>query len=556
MPIARITGSATAKVEWLTEQLRARGYDVQALASGDPVAGPADLEIELATCPPEEALAQADAFARTNPQVQILVAPGVLPEVASIPESGSYARRNHWWQRRFLRTPVPARLSEAQPIPERAEFAPQVPPPGVPSNSGNSEATGTADSISLPGSPATSNPRHEFAAMVVDDRSRWQSVLRRQEESRQAELAQLAREEQQREEQRQAREAEIARRNREAELEVLRMASEAEQSTVAGAISLPEPSPSLPGTNPALNEAISSPVPSGTSTLAVEPAGAPKQIPSSAQDDKPLPEILPPQAVETPPVAIPSEPVDTAKPATPEAQLSPRQPVASDSPLTKGPVRAPKFAPPDIGVMEASIEVPVALPASNRPPARNPREVRRAPVPRSVQIPRRRQRQSKTLSRRAREWRIAVVAAALSTIALMGAWSLATNPRPAAPLSLRQLQQSNSIQQELPFGPVRITNQPKATTAPPPARVSAPLTTRVQLQSPASAKSHSAGSVQSQPKPKPSAYRNRRTAAPSPGTQSATDDEVVVRHILPAPHRQQSGPAQAKAGLRHISDLD
>jgi hypothetical protein len=345
-------------------------------------------------------------------------------------------------------------------------------------------------------------------------------------------------------------------------LEVLRMASEAEQSAVAGAISLPEPSPSLAGTSPALNQPTSSPVPSVASDPVIEPAGAQRQLPSGVQDDTPSAEILPLQTVEPPSVATPSGLIEVSKPATPEMQLSPPQPVVSDGTLTESPVRAPEFAPPDIGMMEVPIEVPVAPPSSASPPVRTRRQTRRAPAPRSVQAPRGRQRQSRTLSRRAREWRIAVVAASLFTVVLMGAWSLATSPRPAAPLSLRQLQQSNSIQQDLPFGPVRITNLPTARTVQPPVRVSSPLATPAQL--------HSSSPAESQPKPKPSAYRSSRTTAPARGTPSANEGEVVVRHMLPvrrsadevarrslpAPRGQQPEPAQAKAGLRHISDLD
>jgi hypothetical protein len=423
--------------------------------------------------------------------------------------------------------------------------------------------------------------------MVADERSRWHSVLQRQEESwqeesrqeesRQAELAQFALEKQQRQEQQQAREAEIARRNREAELEVLRMASEAEQSTVAGAVTLPEPSPSLPGPIPALSEATSPPMPSVASDLIIEAAGVQQQIPSGAQEDSLPPEIVPPQLVEPVPMATPSGFIAATSPATPEPELSPPQAVASDSTLTlpqhaktaraedpaKAPVRAPEFAPPDIGMMEVPIEVPVAPPSSVSPPVTTRHEIRRAPVPRSIKVPRRRQRRSRTLSRRAREWRIAVVAASLFTVVLIGAWSLATSPRPAAPLSLRQLQQSSRIQQDLPFGPVRITNPPTARTAQPPVRANSPLAAPNGRQS--------SSSAQTQPKPKPSAYRSSRKAAPARDNPNANEDEVVVRHILPArhssaqavarhnltaPNGQQPEPAQAKAGLRHISDLD
>ncbi len=84
------------------------------------------------------------------------------------------------------------------------------------------------------------------------------------------------------------------------------------------------------------------------------------------------------------------------------------------------------------------------------------RESSTAKFRRGPMIVRSRRVQQKARSRRG-EWLLAGAAAMGFAVVLMGAWSLVTSPRPAAPL---QIQKSNGIEQQVPFGPATIKNSP------------------------------------------------------------------------------------------------
>lgn len=97
-----------------------------------------------------------------------------------------------------------------------------------------------------------------------------------------------------------------------------------------------------------------------------------------------------------------------------------------------------------------------------------PTYLEHAPVPASAPAPRPSLATARTHSHW-REWCIALAAAGGFAALLWGLWLLVLNPQPAAPLGDRGLQPS-TIQQDLPFGPVRIINSPNSPSPPPASR--------------------------------------------------------------------------------------
>jgi hypothetical protein len=79
MPLARIiTDSVDDSLE-LTIQLRARGFQVETVAPGTVPSTPADLEVRLEECAPEEVLSRASQTT-TQGDLWVFVAPGALDE--------------------------------------------------------------------------------------------------------------------------------------------------------------------------------------------------------------------------------------------------------------------------------------------------------------------------------------------------------------------------------------------------------------------------------------------------------------------------------------------
>jgi len=109
MPLARIITNAVDESLELTLQLRARGFRVETVAPGKIPTTPADLEVRLDECAPEEIVARAaDSDASDN--LWVFVAPGALDERARPMRVISLAPPTH-----------PARSSEAEAIDQPAK---------------------------------------------------------------------------------------------------------------------------------------------------------------------------------------------------------------------------------------------------------------------------------------------------------------------------------------------------------------------------------------------------------------------------------------------------
>ena len=81
MPLARIITNAVDESLELTMQLRARGFRVETVAPGKIPTTPADLEVRLEECAPEEIVART-ADADPDGNLWVFVAPGALDERA------------------------------------------------------------------------------------------------------------------------------------------------------------------------------------------------------------------------------------------------------------------------------------------------------------------------------------------------------------------------------------------------------------------------------------------------------------------------------------------
>jgi hypothetical protein len=81
MPLARIITNAVDESLELSMQLRARGFRVETVAPGKIPTTPADLEVRLDECAPEEIVARA-ADVDPNDNLWVFVAPGALDERA------------------------------------------------------------------------------------------------------------------------------------------------------------------------------------------------------------------------------------------------------------------------------------------------------------------------------------------------------------------------------------------------------------------------------------------------------------------------------------------
>jgi hypothetical protein len=131
-------------------------------------------------------------------------------------------------------------------------------------------------------------------------------------------------------------------------------------------------------------------------------------------------------------------------------------------------------------------------------------------------------------SRSLREWGSAATAAAITIVVLLMAWSAISHPRPASPLSNRDLMQMRQVQEQVPFGAVILKP-----AAPPPTHTNRAAT-------PAAAKRTTKAER------KPSPVRTRRIS-------HVYDDAVIIRHFAPQPavHKRQD-----TASVKHFSDMD
>ncbi len=277
------------------------------------------------------------------------------------------------------------------------------------------------------------------------------------------ELARRAEEQKRREEEWAAREAEIMRRNREAEAEVLRMAHELEKRNAQPA-------------TPTVDNREQPP--------SVEPV-----------------EIQEPVQEEYQPEEEPVLPAELA-PASDRTQV--------DAPVADTPVpQAPPLP-----------STPELQPASAAGPA--PARKRRM-RPRGLVSP----RKLTPRSMRGREWKIAIVSACVFTVLLIGAWSLVTEPKPASPLSSQQIVEGSKMQQEVPFGPVKLTNRPSKASPvvaarPAPRPVKATVKRRIKRRA-----------------------ENKRHSQPA-------DDTVVVRQFRRTP--PSATATEANSRVKHYSD--
>src|SRR5215469_2709563 len=81
MPLARIITDVADDCLELITQLRARGYQVETVAPGDVPATPADLEVRLEECAPEDVVSRASQNSFTD-DLWVYVAPGALDNSA------------------------------------------------------------------------------------------------------------------------------------------------------------------------------------------------------------------------------------------------------------------------------------------------------------------------------------------------------------------------------------------------------------------------------------------------------------------------------------------
>src|SRR5262249_19920269 len=81
MPLARIVTGFSEEASTLAAELRARGFQVQTVSSGETSSEPADLEISLEECTLDEALAKA-ALGPESEDVSVFIAPGAIIERA------------------------------------------------------------------------------------------------------------------------------------------------------------------------------------------------------------------------------------------------------------------------------------------------------------------------------------------------------------------------------------------------------------------------------------------------------------------------------------------
>src|SRR5438105_15025593 len=80
MPLARIITRSVGESEELARELRARGYTVETVSPEQISEIPADLEIKLQECSPEEALIKAAGLVPDSNDLCVFIAPGVLSD--------------------------------------------------------------------------------------------------------------------------------------------------------------------------------------------------------------------------------------------------------------------------------------------------------------------------------------------------------------------------------------------------------------------------------------------------------------------------------------------
>ena len=160
--------------------------------------------------------------------------------------------------------------------------------------------------------------------------------------------------------------------------------------------------------------------------------------------------------------------------------------------------------------------------------------------PRTPRLPK--PRRPSQLGRRQREWRLAIVVAAVFAILLMLGWSAIQNPRPAAPLSNSDLTKSSTIKQEVPFGPVTMPPAVVPHAAPTEGVVAKPAPKPPAAQPPAKAKPTAMKRTMR--------HRSRRGQSQS---ESAAEDDVTVRRFGTAPQPSRSSRGSQEL-LKRYSD--
>jgi hypothetical protein len=500
MPLARIITNSAVAVAALAARLRAQGYTVEIVSpeNRDGFTHPADVEITADACDPQEALARAPELAQEYGP--IFVSAGVItaadaapnethpvpveptaeaeenPKPESLADAGLKQKQNRllqWWKEHSERE------AEAGPAPMTA-MNEVVPAPAMPDEV---EEAGRAERERLIEERRRAEAERVRIAEEASRARRVQALARQRKQAEQERLRQEAEAEQLR------AEAEAKRLREQAEIERLRKEAEAAQARVAALREREEQ-------RRAQAEAE-------MRRFAEQKAEAERLAQIEAHRAE--------QAEHERRAQLHAAQMEAERRARLEAQQS----VGSATEAGSQPI----MPAPDTSSNPRQVQASPMAPAG---PARwKTYSYRRAPRPR------------RQLRQREREWRVAIVVAAVFAVLLMVGWSAIQNPRPAAPLSQQELTHSSTIQQEVPFGPATIAAPPaKATASPAPAMVQ-PAPPNPPAKSPKDAKHR----------------RFRRSHAVAAGDD---EDDVTVRHFNGSPPPQtQPGPTQA----RKYSDL-
>jgi hypothetical protein len=146
-----------------------------------------------------------------------------------------------------------------------------------------------------------------------------------------------------------------------------------------------------------------------------------------------------------------------------------------------------------------------------------------------------------------------LVAAAAIAIVVMVGWTIALQNQPTSALPSFS---NSTLEQELPFGPVKLVPQkdgktaPRSTT-PKPRPVATPANKAAVLPQSSVPPSQQAAAKKSSAGTKPRGARTARHRTPR--DTDIADDEVIVRHYGPTATPK---PLASKSGPRHISDID
>ncbi len=443
MPLARIVCQSPDAASPVSQRLSELGYEVEIVGSAQGHERACDVLLEIDQCSLAEALARAEAFGAAHADGQVLVASGVLHLETTVPQPGAAPE---------TAARVPEELRE---FPQRTTTSWR----GVFARALGLRARWAERNRSKP-EPGLCIPVAEEVAALEQPPARGEEV----QELSQVEAAPSAEEQEQRELEWAAREAEIARRNREAQAEVLRMAGEVENWSAPPA------------------------------------AAAAEEVEARINEPYQHEEAVGPSQVTPTPAPLAEATVPVAETPAPEALQPSVAAVVEARVLANAPAAQPAVAP---------------LRRRVRMRPRGPRMTPRRPA---------------KPPRRGREWKIAIISASVFSLMLIAGWSLATEPRPASPLSSQQIIQGSKMQQEVPFGPVRLSNQP-----PKPSLVQTPRPAAAPAKAPAKAQT------------KPRAQRTRRSSA-------IAEDTVVVRQFRNT--RPSENAAQANNRVKRFSDVD